>query len=64
MDERGKWLQRLKKEGEAHKEFRKQAKSAQCQFQNEKDGEKPEAIYPIFWANCKITHAAIFSRQP
>lgn len=60
---RDRWLQRLNREQEAHKEFRKAAKEAVCAYQSERE-DKRDTLYPVFWANSVITHSAIFNRQP
>lgn len=63
---RRKWLSRIRREADAHASFRREGQAAAHQFRAEADKTfgKPEAPFPVFWANCKITHAAIFNRQP
>lgn len=60
---RRRWMGRLKREEDARKEYRKQGMRAMREYQNKREDQKP-VLYPIFWANTKITHSAIFNRQP
>jgi len=63
--ERERWLQRIRREESAHKPFRDKAAAAMREYEskNREDTNLP-VLYPIFWANTKITHAAIFNRLP
>ena len=60
---RDRWLGRLQREDQAHKEFRKVGKEATGAFQSERE-DKRDTLYPVFWANAGITHSASFNRQP
>ena len=63
--ERERWLQRIRREEQAHKPFRDKAAEAMREYEskNREDTNQP-VLYPIFWANTQITSAAIFNRLP
>jgi hypothetical protein len=54
------WVKRLKREEEAHKEWRDQAKDAEEAF----FADKKNTEYPLFWPTVKVLHARIYSQPP
>lgn len=63
--ERETWLGRLRREEAAHKPYRDQARRAMREYQClPREGSNLPVLYPIYWANTKITQAAIFNNLP
>ena len=54
------WVKRLKREEEAHKDWRDQAKEAEEAF----FADKKNMEYPLFWPTVKVLHARIYSQPP
>lgn len=57
------WLDRLRDEKRAHKEFHKQAEAAEKQYFARQDWERVNGhMYPSLWSIVNTTHAALYSR--
>ena len=62
---RSKWLNRIKEEKNAHKDFRVDAKNASEEYYGkQKAGARNGQVVPMFWSTVNVTHAALYSRPP
>jgi len=57
------WLRKIEREEKAHDEWRKEARDASKAYHDEeRNGLKN--LFPMFWANVNILHAALYSATP
>ena len=62
-DVRKVWLNRLRDEKRAHREFHKQAETAEKQYYARSDWERVNGnMFPSLWSIVNTTHAALYSR--